>query len=165
MIWVVVSLAVLTPDGALDAKAAAVLSRLSEARGLPSHPSVLVSEDGGTLRVTVQGSVITWPCDLDHCLPEGAMAFALAHEWAHVELGHLRRLRAAGVLGAVLGLGAGCPSTAPLRWEMEADMAALEWVLAAGYPGYVAFDALDTLALPSDWVWARRMALAQRLGE
>jgi len=169
MVWFVTCLAVWMPSPETrdyqELALSAVLDRLAQAQGLEEPPRVILREGDGAPRAVADGSIIVFTGCLDTSMTEPALAFALAHEWAHLLLGHPRRLGAATLLQVALGGTGPGVDALWLRLELEADAAALEWMSSAGYPGYASLDALDLLTTPSDATWTRRVALARRLWE
>jgi Zn-dependent protease with chaperone function len=169
MVWFVTCLAVWMPFPEArecdEPALSAVLERLARAHGIEEPPQLILREGDGAPRAVADGFILVFTGRLGSSMTEPALAFALAHEWAHLLLGHPRRLGAATLLQVALGGTGPGVDALWLRLELEADAAALEWMSSAGYPGYASLDALDLLTTPSDATWTRRVALARRLWE
>lgn len=95
---------------------------------------------------------------LSRGLSEAGVAFVLAHEIAHLELGHLRHApkriatldRFGGALALGVLVGAVRSLTSGRRRELEADRRGFDLCLAAGYgttPAIELFDLLERIAL------------------
>lgn len=108
--------------GAQADRARAIADRLNAVRpGLDKQPVVLWSLPGQSA-VTVRGRFIYVSKILAERLGDDALAFVLAHEMAHHDLGHV-----ANPLGTLVALGFGSDA------EHHADEKALEIVMAAGF--------------------------------
>lgn len=136
-----------------------VAARLQRDRRLDRRLEVLVLWLRARTAFTAPGRYIYFSRGLlERCPHDEAVAFVIAHEIAHHDLGHLDIFRGAFARHAA-SLGAGRTMILFFRvlqkriyspqWECDADRHAIELCVRAGYDGYRCLDIFRTLELLS----------------